>query len=320
MFTTPRAVFFPPISNGEGRPMSAERQSRQATVTLEDLVMFINACFACSGQREFYSDQAGQAVSIDFLHQYIAGNYRRLYARTLAAGINHFNQTQIIVNLLASGRDVPDVDRREEGELIRYALRSLPPQRALRALDALRQRRVNNRRTRAVIRDYLESRRDPTFDAVKYRNRIRGLAAHAHLGFADERGAFLFRGWRERRFETELFETFRAAHYSQSAVYQLPYTVAAGLAAKHEIPEETFLEGIEGKMTELERLRVQGRAARAEISIDVELTRMPLTRLCSYLVSRPLEQREAERERFGSAMQHVAKRFVRLSRRKLGRV
>ncbi|AUX27141.1 uncharacterized protein SOCEGT47_077210 [Sorangium cellulosum] len=134
-------------------------------VEREDLVMFINACFACTGQAEFYGTSGGQAVSIEFLHENILGNYRRLYARTLAAGINHFNQARIAVNLLATGAETPAPDRREEGSLIAAALRELPPQRALRALRELRERRVNHRRARAVIRGYLAGRPDPAFDA-----------------------------------------------------------------------------------------------------------------------------------------------------------
>jgi hypothetical protein len=41
---------------------------RTEQVAREDLVMFINACLACTGQREFYDDAYGQKVSIDFLH------------------------------------------------------------------------------------------------------------------------------------------------------------------------------------------------------------------------------------------------------------
>jgi hypothetical protein len=55
-----------------------------------------------------------QAVSIGFLHEYILGNYRRLYARSLAAGVNHFNQALIVENLLATGRDATPEQRREE--------------------------------------------------------------------------------------------------------------------------------------------------------------------------------------------------------------
>lgn len=88
---------------------------RVEQVAREDLVMFINACLACTGQREFYDDAWGQKVSIDFLHDYILGNYRLLYARTLAAGINHFNQAQIIIKLLETGRNVASEHRVEEG-------------------------------------------------------------------------------------------------------------------------------------------------------------------------------------------------------------
>ena len=59
-----------------GRRLTAG-EDRSRRVAREDLVTFINACFSCTGQREFYGDAKGQAVSIDFLHEYTAGNYRR---------------------------------------------------------------------------------------------------------------------------------------------------------------------------------------------------------------------------------------------------
>ena len=70
--------------------------SRLEKLERDDLVTFINACNACTRQAEFYSDDKGQGVSIEFLHEYILGNYRRLYARTLVAGINQFNKGLII--------------------------------------------------------------------------------------------------------------------------------------------------------------------------------------------------------------------------------
>ncbi|MEO0687314.1 MAG: hypothetical protein AAFY76_20255, partial [Cyanobacteria bacterium J06649_11] len=108
--------------------MNTTANNRVEEVAREDLVMFINACLSCTGQREFYDDAYGQKVSIDFLHKYILGNYRLLYARTLAAGINHFNQAQIILNLLATGKDTSPQHKKEEGALIASALQKLPPQ------------------------------------------------------------------------------------------------------------------------------------------------------------------------------------------------
>jgi hypothetical protein len=294
-----------------------DRESNIERVAREDLVMFINASFACTGQREHYSDAAGQRVSIDFLHRYILGNYRRLYARTLAAGINHFNQTQIVLNLLASGRDTDPAHRREENALITAALSRLPPQRVYRAFEALRDRRINNRRTRAIVSGYLAARPDPVFDAVKYRNKVRVAAAHAHLAFPGEIGAFLFHGWKSRRFSSELLETYRQAHYAKDAVYRLPYTVAEGLAAKHRIPRDEFLAGIAPRMTAHEKLRAQ-RAGAGDLGLD--LGRAPLTRLAIYIAGLPATERRDRSAELEAALERAAARAFRRAPYRLGKV
>lgn len=290
--------------------------SRRELVEREDMVMFINACFACSGQNEFYSDGRGQAVSIEFLHAYILGNYRRLYARCLAAGINHFNKALVIVNLLATGGEAvatqaTAADRAEEGELLFAALASLPTQRAYRVLESLRERRVNNRRARAVARRFLASRRDLPFEALKYRGKLRAAALHAHLPLLGELGTFLFPHGPHKAYATPLFEAFRKAHYSREAVFELPYTIAEGLAAKHKIPRDELLARIEGKMTVEERLRLQGAAVREEVSVELDLGRLALTRLAIYLLSWTAEQRLAKRDVIAQAFQQSARRVLR---------
>jgi hypothetical protein len=296
------------------------RDARAERVEREDMVMFINACFACTGQREFYSDGRGQSVSIDFLHEYILGNYRRLYARSLAAGINHFNKAQVIVNLLATGRDTLPAQRDEEGALLHAALRSLPTQRAYRVLASLRERGVNNRRARAVARRYLDERRDLPFEAVKYRNKVRAAAVHAHLALPGELGTFLFRGWRRARYETPLFEAFRQAGYSASAVYDLPYSIAEGFAARHRIPRDEFLARIEARMTVEEQLRLQKTARREEIALDMDLGRVGLTRLAIYLLGLPVAEREAHRAAIERGLEESARRVLRRAPQRLGRV
>lgn len=297
-----------------------KRSALLERVEREDLVMFINACFSCTGQTEFYGDGHGQWVAIEFLHRYILGNYRRLYARTLAAGINHFNQAQILVNLLAAGAPAEKTQRAEEGQLIQAALRRLPAPRALRALATLRDRGVNNRRARAVVRDYLASRPDPAFDAVKYRGKVRSLAVHHHLRFEDERARFLFRGWLERHYDTALFERFRQAHYAADAIYDLPYTVAEGLAAKHGVPRDRFLERIQGQMTRAEQLRIEASAKGAGLRYDADLSRVPLSKLATYLLGLAPAEREAQRDRLESALGAAVQETLRRAPRRLGRV
>ncbi|OUL32129.1 hypothetical protein [Nostoc sp. 106C] len=301
--------------------MTANSTNRVEQVAREDLVMFINACLACTGQREFYDDAYGQRVSIDFLHDYILGNYRLLYARSLAAGINHFNQAQIILKLLATGKDTLPEHKAEEGALIAHALNALPPQRAWGVLQQLRHRRINNRRSRAIARDYLSMRRDVSFDAVKYRPKVRAIASHAHLKLQGELGTFLFRNWKQKVYTTELFEKFRQAHYSAEAIYNLPFTVAEGLATKHNIKRDVFLTRIQQQMTVGEKLRLQGAAERTEkVEIDLDLGRLPLTKLALYILSLPLETRKQQRDVFHQALERSARFVLKKAPLKLGKV
>ena len=250
--------------------MFAERTQR------EDIIHFLNACFSCTGQREFYENANSQRVSIDFLHQYMLGNYRAVYSRALAVGINHFNQGQIILRLLATGKQaLPG-----EGALIARALAALPPQRAWKILRDIRQLGINNRRARAVARNFLRDRNVP-FDCVKYRNKVKAVARHNHLTLPGEAGPFLFEK-RTTVFRTPLFEQVRRAWHSAAAVYELPFTVAEGLAAHHRIPRDQFLAKIHSRMTQAEKLRLQ---KTGDVAID--LGRSPLTKVALYALSLP---------------------------------
>ncbi len=289
-------------------------------VAREDLLMFINACLSCTGQREFYDDAYGQKVSLDFLHDYILGNYRRLYCRTLAAGINHFNQIQIILKLLATGKDTKAEDREEENNLITSALHNLPPHRAWKLLLQIRRRGINNRRARAIAKHYLNSREDRLeFNAVKYRSKLQAIATHNHFKLAPELNNFLFRRW-DQSFTSELFEQFRAGHYSAKAIYNLPFTVAEGLAVKHNIPRDRFLAGIEGQMTAHEKLRLQGSSEQAGTKVEIDPRRLPLTKLALYILSLPIKTREQKRSELEQAIQTRIKTILGRSPIKFGRV
>lgn len=300
--------------------MTAADANVTERVEREDMVMFINACFACTGQKEFYGDSRGQQVSISFLHEYILGNYRRLYARCLAAGINHFNKALIIANLLATGPKTPSSFRHEEGALIFAALRDLPPQRAYGVLEGLQRRKINNRRARAIARRYLAERGDLAFEALKYRNKLRTAAAHAHLNLKGEVGAFLFRGWQKQPFQTPLFEAFRRAWYAKEAIYELPYSIAEGFAAKHRILRDEFLAKIEGRMTVGEKLRLQNAARQDEAGLRLDLGRVGLTRLTLYLLSLKISDRQKSQVELSAALEQAARRALRRSPQRLGRV
>lgn len=249
-------------------------------------------------------------MSIDFLHRYTLVNYRDLYAATLALGVNDHNAALIVTNLLTHIADVPDEQRRREGALIARRLELLPPQRVYRLFRELRRAGVNNRRTRAIMRDWFAARPDTAFDAVKYRAGVRNLSRHAHLRLDGELGRFLFEPSRSHtRFNTPLLDTWRRAHHDTSALYDLPYTVAEGLAARRGIDRRRFLDRIAPRMTRHERLRTQRSGQRAgAASIRTELSEQPLTRLASYVLSLPLDERAQRRDELDEALHAAAHR------------
>ncbi len=287
----------------------------------EDLVMFINACFAATGQTEYYSSRRCGRISIDFLHSYVLANYRTVYRRVLAAGVNDFNRARIVMKLLASGAPTEEVDRLEESKLISETLRSLPANRVFALFVRLRESKTNNRRTRAVIRDYLKWRTNPAFDAVKYRGKLRIAARHAHARLDEETGRFLFSLKEQKRFDTPLYDSFLRAHYAKQAVYELPYSVAEGFAARHKIPRQEFMRMIESQMTHAEKQRAQVSAERLGVAKpNVDLTRTPLTKLAMYVVSLPLEERRHRAAELHKALRASAIRALRKRPVQLGKV
>ncbi|THV28735.1 hypothetical protein [Glycomyces paridis] len=283
----------------------------------EDVLLFVNAAIASTGQWEFHSNAAQQDWSLDFLHEYMLVNYRDVYAAMLALGINDHNRARIVLRLLQTGREASGSQRVIEGHLIARTLSDLPTSRVYRLFTTLQRAGVNNRRARAVMREWLLGRENLAFEAVKYRSALRTAVRHAHLRIEDlpgsgELAAFLFAPLRSGRFATPLFEAWRRAHFEQAAVYALPYTVAEGFAAVHRIPRATFLHRIAPQLTRNERLRLQEAASRAGADAlaadEHDLGGMPLTRLAAYVLALPVAERERRREELTGALRSAARR------------
>jgi hypothetical protein len=251
-------------------------------VRREDLLLFVNAGLTATGQGGFYHGAIDERLSLSFLHLYIAENYRSLYTLLLAAGLNDHNTAHALFTLLASGAPPEPGERALENELIGKTTAKLPPQRAYRLFERLATSGVNNRRTRAVIAGYLRGRKNLAFDAIKYRHRLKKAVLHSHAGLSREVKRFLFEGAATKPYSDPMLETYRKAHYDQRHIYELPFTVAQGLAQRKKIPRDEFMEKIGPRMTEREKLRWQqaGAAALDPSSAD-------LVELCIYFLRLP---------------------------------
>ncbi|MFF2525702.1 hypothetical protein [Streptomyces liangshanensis] len=306
-------------------------------IAAEDVLLFVNAAVTATGQREFRSEAHAQRLSLDFLHEYVCVNYRALYAATLALDINDHNAARIVETLLRTAGEAGAEEKRAEGRLIARRLAVLPPQRVYRLFRALRAARVNNRRTRAILRDWLAARPDLGHDAVKYRRGLKTAARHAHLplgaggagragaagaagekngaGEAGEVGDFLFAPGRRTKYRHPLLDAHRRAHYEQGALYELPFTVAEGFAARHAVGREDLAERLAPRMTRLERLRTQ-----RSTGVGTDLSVMPLTRLALYALSLPVDERVRRRAELTGALRTAARRTAGPYRGTWGRV
>ena len=94
---------------------------------------------------------------------------------------------------------------------------------------------------------------DPAFEAVKYRDAFKSAVRHIHLAPQGELGPFLFDPRRGVPYSTPILSSWWRAHYEQSAIYELPYTVAEGFAAKHGVGREAFLERIAPRLVAMIR-------------------------------------------------------------------
>lgn len=289
-------------------------------IAAEDVLLFVNAAVTSTGQREFRSQAYQQRLSLDFLHEYVRVNYRTVYAASLALDINDHNAARVVERLLRTAGEASGEQKRTEGRLIAARLARLPPQRVYRLFRALRAAKVGNRRTRAILRDWLAARPDLGHDAVKYRAGLKTAARHFHLPLttatgtapaaAGELGDFLFEPGVRPRYEHRLLDAYRRAHYEQGAVYELPFTVAEGFAAKHGVRREAFVERIAPRMTRLERLRTQ-REAGADVAgaaVRTDLSVMPLTRLALYALSLTTDERVRRRAELTGALRSAARR------------
>ncbi|MFE9863072.1 hypothetical protein ACFYPZ_09975 [Streptomyces sp. NPDC005506] len=287
-------------------------------VAAEDVLLFVNAAITGTGQREFHSEAYQQQLSLDFLHEYVRVNYRKVYAASLALDINDHNAVRIVRGLLETAAEATAEEKRTEGRLIAARLAKLPPQRVYRLFRALRDAKVNNRRTRAIMRDWLACRPDLAHDAVKYRSGLKTTARHVHLPLDDETseaprelGDFLFRPGRAPRYRHPLLDAWRRAHHEQGAVDELPFSVAEGFAAQHGMRRVAFLERMVPRMTRLERLRTQEQRTTdsgTELPAGVDLAAMPLTRLALYVLTFDFERRSLHRAELTRALRAAARR------------
>lgn len=247
----------------------------------QKILDFLSSSFSATGQQEFYNTKEEQQEAILATHKPILQQYRKVYALLLLSNINDFNKQLIIYNLLKHGKEIDKEQKKIENNIIYQSLTKMQPQRAYKTFKILRKHQVNNARTRWLAEKFLTSRKNITFECLKYGSVIKEMIIHNHLYIESEEFDFLFN--KKKDYSKKLFETYHAAKKDKTKIYNLPYSIAEGFAAFHKIPREEFLKKIKKNMTTGEKLRMQETGKKHNVKIDADWTKFNLTQLLKYL-------------------------------------
>ena len=147
-------------------------------------------------------------------------------------------------NLLGSGKDC--TDSRLEGRLVGMVAGELPFNRVLNLLGELKERKVNNARTRGLGR-WVWGQVD-AYRAIKYRDKVRAVLRHCHIPEGDDPSRAELHRWvfgkLTRADEVEHNPKLGAASGAGSdyrALFDLPFDIARDIAvASHGKKPDEF--------------------------------------------------------------------------------
>lgn len=245
---------------------------------------FISTALTGTGQTEFYNTKLEQREGLLKTHKPIFEKYRKFYALMLLSNINDISKQLIIYNLLNNSRLITSDIKDWENKIIIHSLNRMKISRAYKALVILADNKVNNSRTRSLVRKWLGSRENYKFEVLKYKKKIKKIIIHNHLHEEGDIWDFIFEKKREG-YEDELFNNYFKARTDIDAVYKLPHSVAEGFAATHKVDRKEFLQKIKGKMTDNEKLRMQSATKRVGVKIKANWEKWELDKAIKYLYS-----------------------------------
>lgn len=264
-------------------PASSTSVTTPQQADTKTLIDFISASLTSTGQEEYYNTAQEQKKALLQTHKPILEKYREFYALLLVSTINDINKQIIVMNVLKCGKDVDNSVKEYENNLILQALTNMQTNRAYQTLELLAENKVNNKRTRDLVRRFLESRKNYKYEFVKYKAKVKKIVTHNHLYKKNEIWDFLFD--KKKEFNDDLLSNYVKARTDKEAVYKLPYSIAEGFAAFHKIERKEFLEKIKDKMTDSEKQRVSTSAKELGVNVEADWTQGDLRKILIYLYS-----------------------------------
>ena len=158
-----------------GMPQEQQKDIAQSILHL------IDTAATASPRATFYNSEDDTVKAAQKVHRAVFDVDRGLYGLTIAlpGGLDWSAQLAISAFLRNPKGDGGLLSKAQERQLIHYLARSMPIQRRLKLFAALKNLRVNNERTRSLIKHFVLDDENIEWHAVKYRRKLHSALTHA---------------------------------------------------------------------------------------------------------------------------------------------
>ncbi len=220
------------------------------------LVQYLTVACTGTGQATFYNTKGDQESALALVHNGLLWEDRRRYALSAALPLTDRSKQLVLENLLATGAETTDPAL--EAHILRFVVEMLPFNRVLNLFATLRQKKVNNARTRRLGRLLWEQFADD-YRVIKYRDKFRTLLRHCHIPEGDDPARAELHQWifgkitrpqnvqHHPRLRSRLL-----AKKEYACVFDLPFDIARDIAINsHSKTVEQFTKEFAGRQSNL---------------------------------------------------------------------
>lgn len=208
------------------------------------VVNYLTQACTGTGQATFYNSRQDQEKALEQAHLEILQSNRKLYALSAVLPINDKSKQLILQNLLSSGKLSDDTDL--EGHVISMVISDLQFNRVLNLFMDLREKGVNNSRTRRLGKGIWEQ--VDAYRAIKYAPKVRVVLRHCHIPEGDNPVKAELHKWlfgkikkvEDVHYNSKLVSRFKAKT-DYTSLFDLPYDIARDIAVNvHKKKVEDF--------------------------------------------------------------------------------
>ena len=151
----------------------------ERAMVVAKITSFLDFLATFTGKGTFYHSEQALCQEEEKIHSFMRQLDRRLYYwMLLLDGATDRSRMTGVLQLLATGDEVPEQLREEEWRALQALGKSLPPQRRFKLYLELAESRINNRRSRRWILEFLLQAPQLELWAVKYRKKLRRTLQH----------------------------------------------------------------------------------------------------------------------------------------------